>query len=91
MKNNTKNKLNNNIITIKIILHAYDNLFLNKFILNLKNKFKINFIKSFTSVNLPIKIKKYTVLSSPHVNKKAREQFETRFYKSIITIKTTKN
>ena len=35
---------------------------------------------------LPIKIKKHTILRSPHVNKKSREQFETRIYKAIIHI-----
>lgn len=46
--------------------------------------------KSFfktTIVFLPIKIKKYTLNKSPHVNKKAREQFETRIFKAIINIK----
>jgi hypothetical protein len=46
--------------------------------------------KSFfktTIVFLPIKIKKYTLNKSPHVNKKAREQFETRVFKAIINIK----
>ena len=31
--------------------------------------------------------KKYTLNKSPHVNKKAREQFETRIYKAIIFLK----
>jgi small subunit ribosomal protein S10 len=37
-------------------------------------------------VPLPTKIKKYTVLKSPHVNKDAREQFEMRIYKRLIDI-----
>ncbi len=37
-------------------------------------------------IPLPKKIKKYTVNRSPHVNKKSREQFEIRIYKSIIII-----
>ena len=35
---------------------------------------------------LPKKIKKYTLNKSPHIDKKAREQFETRTYKAIIYI-----
>ncbi len=35
---------------------------------------------------LPIKIKKFCVLSSPHIDKNAREQFEIRFYKCFIDI-----
>ena len=38
-------------------------------------------------VPLPTSIKKYTVLRSPHVNKKAREQFEMRIHKRLIDIK----
>ena len=37
-------------------------------------------------VPLPTKISKYTVLRSPHVNKKAREQFEMRTHKRLIDI-----
>ena len=37
-------------------------------------------------VPLPTRINKYTVLKSPHVNKKSREQFEMRTYKRLIDI-----
>ncbi len=37
-------------------------------------------------VPLPTRINKYTVLRSPHVNKKAREQFEMRTHKRLIDI-----
>jgi small subunit ribosomal protein S10 len=37
-------------------------------------------------IPLPTKINKYTVLKSPHVNKKAREQFEMRTHKRLIDI-----
>jgi len=37
-------------------------------------------------VPLPTKINKFTVLRSPHVNKKAREQFEMRTHKRLIDI-----
>ena len=35
---------------------------------------------------LPTHIKKYTVLRSPHVDKKSREQFEMRIHKRLIDI-----
>ncbi len=35
--------------------------------------------------------KKLTILKSPHVNKKAQEQFESRFFKKQFTIQITKN
>ncbi|MCK5569867.1 MAG: 30S ribosomal protein S10 [Spirochaetes bacterium] len=37
-------------------------------------------------VPLPTTINKFTVLKSPHVNKKAREQFEMRTHKRLIDI-----
>mgnify|MGYP003573311769 FL=1 len=37
-------------------------------------------------IPLPTKKSIYTVLKSPHVNKKAREQFETRVHKRLIDI-----
>lgn len=40
-------------------------------------------------VPLPTKIERYTVLRSPHVNKKAREQFEMRTHKRLIDILDT--
>ena len=35
---------------------------------------------------LPVKISRYTVLRSPHVNKKSREQFEIRRFKRLLDI-----
>lgn len=37
-------------------------------------------------IPLPTKRSVYTVLRSPHVNKKSREQFETRVHKRLIDI-----
>lgn len=37
-------------------------------------------------VPLPTRINKFTVLRSPHVNKKSREQFEMRMHKRLIDI-----
>ena len=37
-------------------------------------------------IPLPTKIEKFTVLRSPHVNKKAREQFQLCTYKRLIDL-----
>lgn len=37
-------------------------------------------------IPLPTRTSKYTVLRSPHVNKKSREQFEMRTHKRLIDI-----
>ncbi|WP_428074711.1 30S ribosomal protein S10 [Candidatus Avelusimicrobium aviculae] len=39
-------------------------------------------------VLLPVRIKKYTVLRSPHTDKKSREQFEMRIHKRLIDLKS---
>ena len=46
-------------------------------------------VKNFqvSSISLPIEKKKFTILKSPHVNKKAKEQYEIRFYNGIILLK----
>ncbi len=37
-------------------------------------------------IPLPTKIEKYTVLRSPHIDKKSREQFEIRTHKRLLDI-----
>ncbi|MGL4595515.1 MAG: 30S ribosomal protein S10 [Thermoguttaceae bacterium] len=37
-------------------------------------------------IPLPTRIERYTVLSSPHVDKKARQQYEIRTHKRVIDI-----
>jgi small subunit ribosomal protein S10 len=37
-------------------------------------------------VPLPTEINRYTVLRSPHVDKKSREQFEIRTHKRLVDI-----
>ena len=39
-------------------------------------------------VALPIKLKRFCVLRSPHVDKDSREHFEVRFYKRFIDLTT---
>ncbi|MBI4881969.1 MAG: 30S ribosomal protein S10, partial [Planctomycetes bacterium] len=37
-------------------------------------------------IPLPTRIERYTVLRSPHIDKKSREQFEIRTHKRLIYI-----
>ena len=37
-------------------------------------------------IPLPTRIERYTVLRSPHIDKKSREQFEQRTHKRVIDI-----
>lgn len=38
-------------------------------------------------IPLPTKIERYTVLRSPHIDKKSREQFELRTHKRVLDIR----
>ncbi len=42
-------------------------------------------------VPLPTRVERYTVLRSPHIDKKSREQFEIRTHKRLILISDTTN
>ena len=68
----------------KIYLLSQKVLLLNNFSQKLKNL--LNLIGLCSIVKLPVKIQKFTLLSSPHVNKKSREQFEIKTYKRLIVI-----
>lgn len=41
---------------------------------------------NFSFINLPIEKKRLSVLKSPHVNKKAKDHFEFRFYNGLIVL-----
>lgn len=43
----------------------------------------------FSSISLPMKRKKLTILKSPHVNKKAKEQFEVRLYNGLAVFQSS--
>ena len=65
--------INNALKNVQILAHKLQN---GKFFLDL-------FTKTGAS---PTKIKKLTVLSSPHIDKKAREQFEMRIFQKHLRI-----
>ena len=56
-------------------LIKFKNFFIKNFIFE-----KLKFYFSKIKYNKPVKKKLFTVLKSPHVNKKAQEQFEYRIY-----------
>ena len=50
------------------------------------NKAKETGAKVSGPIPLPTRIERYTVLRSPHVDKKSREQFEIRTHKRLVLI-----
>jgi small subunit ribosomal protein S10 len=47
---------------------------------------KASGLDAVAPIPLPTKIRRYCVLTSPHVNKDAREHFEIRTHKRIIDV-----
>jgi len=71
---------------IRIIMHSFDHQLIDKSLKNLIEIIKGSGTKIIGPIPFPTKIKRYTILRSPHVNKKSREQFEIRTHKRMIDI-----
>ena len=71
---------------IRIHLRAYDNKILDLSTEEIVNTAKRTGAQVKGPIPLPTRIERYTVLRSPHVNKKAREQFQLCAYKRLIDI-----
>ena len=71
---------------IRIKLKSYDHQLVDKSAEKIVKAVKATDAIVSGPIPLPTRINKYTVLRSPHVNKKAREQFEMRTHKRLIDI-----
>ena len=71
---------------IRIKLRAYDFRVLDQSTGEIVNTAKRTGANVNGPIPLPTSIKKFTVLRSPHVNKKSREQFEMRTHKRVLDI-----
>ena len=71
---------------IRIRLKAYDHAALDKSVDEIVQTVKRSGARICGPVPLPTARSIYTVLRSPHVDKKSREQFETRVHKRLIDI-----
>ncbi|MFQ5957073.1 MAG: 30S ribosomal protein S10 [Candidatus Brocadiales bacterium] len=71
---------------IRIRMEAYDQRVLDQAAADIVETAKITGAKVSGPVPLPTRIERYTVLRSPHVDKKSREQFEIRTHKRLIDI-----
>lgn len=71
---------------IRIRLKAYDHLALDRSAEDIVRTAKRTGALISGPIPLPTKRSLYTVLRSPHVNKKSREQFEMRIHKRLIDI-----
>lgn len=71
---------------IRIRIEAYEYKSVDQAALDIVNSALRTGAKICGPIRLPTKIERITVLSSPHVDKKAREQFEIRTHKRVIYI-----
>ncbi|MCK5266951.1 MAG: 30S ribosomal protein S10 [Spirochaetes bacterium] len=71
---------------IRVRLRAFDSKLIDASATSIVNSVKRTGAYINGPVPLPTKIRKYTVLRSPFVNKKSREQFEMRSHKRLIDI-----
>ena len=71
---------------IRIRLKAYDQRLLNRSTEDIVETAKRTGAGVAGPIPLPTRKEVYTVLRSPHVNKKSREQFEIRTHKRLIDI-----
>ncbi len=71
---------------IRIKLRAFDHKLLDRSVKEIVDTAQRTGARVSGPVPLPTKIQKFTVLRSPHVDKKSREQFEIRTYKRLVDI-----
>jgi small subunit ribosomal protein S10 len=71
---------------IRIRLKAFDHRVLDSSTTEIVDTAKRTGAEVRGPIPLPTRIEKYTVLRSPHVNKKSREQFEIRTHKRLLDI-----
>jgi len=71
---------------IRIRMEAYDHKILDQSASEIVETAKRTGARVTGPVPLPTRIERYTVLRSPHIDKKSREQFEIRNHKRLIEI-----
>jgi small subunit ribosomal protein S10 len=72
----------------RILLKAFDNDLINIASQQLRTTLLKTDCEVKGVVGLPIKIKRFCVLRSPHIDKDSREHFELRLYKRFIDLST---
>ncbi len=71
---------------IRIRLKAFDHRILDQSIVEIVTTAKRTGARVRGPIPLPTHIERFTVLRSPHVDKKSREQFEIRTHKRLLDI-----
>ena len=72
--------------TLRISLKAYDHILLDKSTEKIVKTAKSTGAVISGPIPLPTRRTIYTILRSPHVDKKSREQFQTKIHKRLVDI-----
>src|SRR3989344_2413813 len=73
---------------IRIRLKAFDHRLLDQSALEIVDTAKRTGARIAGPIPLPTRIERYSILRSPHVDKKSQEQFEIRTHKRLLHILT---
>ena len=71
---------------LRISVKSYESNSLDNACVKIVDAVKASGIEAIGPIPLPTKLRRYCVLTSPHVNKKARDHFEIRTHKRIIDV-----
>jgi small subunit ribosomal protein S10 len=71
---------------IRIRLKSYDHRLLDQSVVEIVETARRSGARVVGPIPLPVRINRFTVLRSPHVDKKSREQFEVRTHKRLVDI-----
>ncbi len=71
---------------IRVSLKSYDHKLLDKSAAEIVETVRRTGANVAGPIPLPTKINRFTVLRSPHIDKKSREQFEIRTHKRLLDI-----
>ena len=77
-------RMGKNQISIKLKINSNHSYYMNRFLVLSNEELKKYQNKTSNIVGLPTKIERVTVLRSPHVDKKARDQFERRTLRTVL-------
>ncbi len=73
-------------LVVQLRLRSFHHLYLNQFVVLLTARMAALGLPAPSQAFLPKKTERYTVLRSPHVDKKARDQFERVTHKRAVTV-----
>ena len=78
------------VVTLSILLKSYNHYYIKNTMLHLSKTLQRRNVPliDFKYISLPHRKKNITLLKSPHVHKKAREQFSLSTKKGVLEMKT---